>query len=384
MTPFAAFFLCEGAWAQDSQLVNLTKTLSSLRQYAAAHSGLRGGLPELTSAKHQLRGWIESRLAAFPQDGDETALADGFLSTLSSAKLFCDDPSDCVANAFGFLDQIQVRRDHGFLVVMTAMGTGIRCGYDYSAYVYSWLQNRWQRVWENEQNDYAEGAYHPQTLHSVHISEPGSDGARLILTLGTPAGCTGAFVPLYYRLWRIGSKGSAAPLILDRSETLNDESEPPAIAKLAADDLLIEFSAGGTGYGETHKALRHFEIRGATTVQTDPIAPTPRDFVEEWLAAPWPESAARSDSPALRDWHMRLHRNDGQGDYPDPALACAPDASLIQIATHLEGAPKHYFLVRIKAPLQFTMADIADHPFAGCTRPAPDAGTQPTLIPANQ
>lgn len=380
----AFFLLCTLATTQESQLASLSKTLLSLRQYAGSHSAVRGGLPGVTTAKHQLREWIESRLTSFPENGDEGALANDFLDAISKAKLFCDDPSDCILNALGFLDQVQIKREHGFLIVTTAVGTGIRCGYDYSAYVYAWEGKKWRSIWEDEQNDYSEGAYHPQTLHSVHISDPANDGTHLILTLGTPAGCSGAFVPLYYRLWRTGLRGTGASLIVDKSATLNDESEPPAVANLTANDLLIEFSAGGTGYGETHKALRHFEIRGDQATQTDPIAPTPRDFVEEWLAASWQESAPRSDSPALREWHARLHRDDGQGDYPELALGCASDPALVAIATHLEGSPKHYFLVRTNSPLHFTMADVSDLPFPGCNRLDPVADKQPSLIPANQ
>jgi hypothetical protein len=380
----AFFLLCTLATGEESQLASLSKTLLSLRQYAGSHSGVRGGLPGVTTAKHQLREWIESRLASFPENGDEGALANDFLDAMAKAKLFCDDPSDCTLNALGFLDQIQIKREHGFLILTTAVGTGIRCGYDYSAYIYGWERDNWRRIWASEQNDYSEGAYHPQTLHSVRISDPANDGARLILTLGTPAGCTGAFVPLSYRLWHIGPRGAGASLILDKSETLNDESEPPAIARLTANDLLIEFSAGGTGYGQTHKALRHYEIRGGQATLTDPLAPTPRDFVEEWLAASWSASERRSDSPELRQWHAKLHRDDGQGDYPDPALGCASDPALVEIATHLEGLPKHYFLVRAKSPLHFTMADVGDLPFPGCDRPDPAADQQPSLIPANK
>jgi hypothetical protein len=376
------FFLCSVAAAQEAQLAAVGKTVLSLRDYAKSHPNVHGAVPDVTLAKHQIRDWIESRLATFPEKGDETTLSNYFRSGISNAKLFCDDDSDCVPTALGFLDEIQVNRDHGLLAITTAVGTGIRCGYDYSGYVYEWKADKWQRVWESEQNDYAEGAYRPQILHSIHLSDAGSDGTRLILTLGTPSGCGGAFVPLYYRVWRTGTP--APSLILDKSETLNDESEPPVIGKLTADDLLIEFSAGGTGYGFTHKALRHFEIHGAMATQTDPIAPTPRDFVEEWLSAPWQDSAARADSPALRDWHAKLHRDDGQGDYPDPALGCANDPSLVEIATHLEGLPKHYFLVRTKQPLRFTMADIGDRPFPNCAQPDPAADKEPSLIPANQ
>jgi hypothetical protein len=215
-------------------------------------------------------------------------------------------------------------------------------------------------------------------LHAVHISDADRDGARLILTLGTPTGCHGAFVPVYYRVWR------ASTPIFDKSETLNDEGEPPVIGRVTPDDLLVEFSAGGTGYGFTHKALRHYEIHDAEVTQTDPIAPTPRDFVEEWLAPPWQDSAGRSDSPALREWHAKLHREDGQGDYPEPALGCGNDPSLIEIATHLEDSPMHYFLVRTKQPLRFTMASVGDHPLADCTHPDPAADQQPSLLPSNR
>jgi hypothetical protein len=212
-------------------------------------------------------------------------------------------------------------------------------------------------------------------LHSVRLSDPDKDGARLILTLGSRTGCLAAFKTFYYRVWRIGTPTP----ILDKSETLNDEGEPPVIGKLSTNDLLIEFSAGGTGYGFPHKALRHYEFHGITATQTDPIAPTARDFIEEWLAAPWQDS-----SPALREWHTKLHRDDAQGDYPEPALGCTSDPSLVSIATHLEAMPKHYFLVRVKESLHFIMANISDQPFTDCTQPDPAADRQPSLIPANQ
>jgi hypothetical protein len=388
--PFGIFLLGSLAAAQDprigGELGALAKTELSLRDYAASNS-VRGGLPELTLAKHQFRDWIESRLAAFPEKGGTGALTSDLLAGLEAAKLFCDDPSDCVANSIGFMDQVLVNRERGFLTIATAVGTGLRCGYDYSAYIYEWRGNQWRRIWEHEQNDYSADAYHPEALHAIHISDAGADGTRLILTLGTPAGCGGTFVPVRYQVWRLapGAAGAAAASqVLDKSETLNDEGEPPAIGRVTPDDVLIEFSAAGTGYGQTHKALRHFEIRGAAAVQTDPIAPTARDFVEEWLAASWPDSAARSDSPALREWHAKLHRDDGQGDFPEPALACANDPSLVEIATHFEGQPKHYFLVRAKTPLHFTMAAIGDSPFSNCTEAAPAADQQPRLLPANQ
>jgi hypothetical protein len=381
---WSGLFLCVLASAQekaaDPQLDSVRKTVLALRDYAKSHPDVKGGIPDVTVAKHQIRDWIEARLTSFPQNGDVAVLSDYFHQGIEKSRLFCDDDDDCLPTALGFLDEIAVNRNREFLTITTAVGVGVWCGYDNSAYVYEWKSGMWQRVWENEQDDYAKDAYHPQALHSIHISDPAEDGSRLILTLGSRTGCLAAFKSFYYRLWRTGTPNP----LLDKSETLNDEGEPPVIGTLTKNDFLIEFSAGGTGYGFPHKALRRYEVKGSSVIQTDPIAPTARDFVEEWLDASWDQSAARADSPTLREWHQKLHRDDGQGDYTEPALGCANDPSLVEITTHLEASPKHYFLVRAKQPLHFTMVNIGDQPFADCTKPAPEADRQPSLIPANQ
>src|SRR5262249_22940769 len=158
---------------------------------------------------------------------------------------------------------------------------GIWCGYDYSGYVYRWSGARWQRIWENEQNSYTEKTYRPQILHAIHISTPDAAGNRLVLTLGSTPGCASAFQPIYYRLWPMNAAYQIQKQLLDGTEVANVASDPPVEGRITPDDLMLELTAGGTGYGESHKAVRHFELRGGRARQVDPIAPTPRDFVEE-------------------------------------------------------------------------------------------------------
>jgi hypothetical protein len=349
------------ALAQDAGLTAISKTVLEMRQYANQHQEVRGGIPQVTVAKHELRDWIEARLASFPQDGNAEALTENLNRGVSQAKLFCDKDSDCFPTALGFLDEIQIERKGDFLISQTAVGIGIRCGYDYSAYIYNWSDGKWQHIWNNEQNDYSAGAYFPQLLHSVQISEPGPDGKRLILTLGSQAGCL-TFKDVYYRVWRLGT---LAPL-LDKRELLYDDGDPPVRGTIQPGDLRIEFSAGGGGYGYPHKAVRHFQIDGTNLKQVDPIAPTPRDFVEEWLAAPWQESAGLSESPELEEWHQKLHRDDDEGDFPDDPVTCRSDPELWQIGTHLQDEPRHYFLVRWHRPDRFTMVQISDQPLEAC------------------
>jgi hypothetical protein len=342
------------------------------------HGNTRGATPALGIAKRQLRGWIEMRLAKFPEGGDTAMLSAEFHDGLRDAHLFCDT---CFPSFLGYVDDIQVNREQGFLIVRTS--AGIWCGYDDSAYVYQWSGGRWRRVWQTEQSIYTSERYLPRILYSVHISPPDDAGRRLVMTLGSRPGCSVAFQPVYYGVWRIGSN---RPL-LDRAEFASVAEFPPVKGRVGPDDALIEFTAGGTGYGEGHEAVRHYTLRRGVMTQVDPIAPNPRDFVEEWLASKWAQSAAWSESASLEPWHAKRHREDGMGDFPDATQHCstrpgATQADLWQVGIKLHDVPgETWYLVRARPPDHFSMVSISDGPDPDCTETA-SAGDWPrTLFP---
>jgi hypothetical protein len=356
-----------GMLAQDAQLDALRSTLIPLREHANDrlsndHDDARGATPALTLAKHQLRDWIETRLARFPENGDITALAAEFHAGLRDAHLFCDD---CFPSFRGFVDEVQVDREREFLVVRTS--AGIWCGYDDSAYVYRWVAGRWKRIWAEEQNDYSSHRYFPQVLYAVHISPP------LVLTLGSRPGCSVAFQPVYYGVWRLGRPKA----LLKGSEFAYVGEFPPIKGRVGPDDALIAFTVGGTGYGQGHEVIRHYRLRGKLRngglEQVDPIAPTPRDFVEEWLAANWKRSADWSESPSLKAWHTKMHRNDGTGDFPDATLRCGTRGDLWQVGIRQHDVPDEtWYLVRWKQQDQhmdhFRMVGISERPDPDCER----------------
>ena len=353
-------------YAQDPGLAPLSATLVPMRPHGDQRSDVnretRGATPRLTVAKHQLRDWVESKLAGFGENDNEDLLTRDLGERLLAAMLICEPR--CPTSSLGYLDAVRIGREKEFLVVRTSLG--IWCGYDESAYVYRFSSGRWQRVFEIEQDDYRPGHYHPQSVHAVQISAADSRGNRLLMSLGSQPGCSSGFQPVYYRVWRIG--GDRWKLLLDRSEFANVGDYPPVKGSVSAEDVRVEMTLGGTGYGSSHQAIRHFAIRGDRAEQIDPIAPTPRDFVEEWLDAAWSRGAGWSESPqALKAWHEKLHRTDGMGDFPGPALKCAqPD--LWQVSAHLHDAPEVYYQVRWKQPDHFAMVAISDRASPDCSR----------------
>lgn len=347
------------AQVQDPHLKELQAGLPALRQHRGEHRETRGATADLTKIKHLIRDWVETRLAGVNTSFDEDRFNREIQEAMLSVHVVC--PDGCATSALGYAAPARVRRDGDLVTLQTSVG--IDCGYDDSAYLYEWDSGTWHKILETEQNTYTQSGYLPQTLYGLQASPPDARGTRLVLSLGSKPGCSSAYQPLYYRAWRIGPRGAPPKLLLDASEIAYMGDYPPVKGTVSLDDVRLEFTMGGTGYGESHQAVRHFEVRGEAIRQIEPIAPTPRDFVEEWLDMPWSRSARWSESASLEQWHTKMHRNDGMGDFPDPPLKCATGQDLWQIGIRLHGVEgATYYLVRWRKPDRFTMVDISDRP----------------------
>jgi hypothetical protein len=362
---------------QTAPPVTLPATLRQFRDHLDEHRTTFGATPELAAAKHQLRDWVESRLGGLTDSVDTRAFAETLHMALGGAGLLCNDLNDeCDWNFLGYVDDVRVSRAGEFLVVVTAMG--IWCGYDESAYVYTWGGQQWRRVWEHEQTAYTQQDYLPQTIHDVQISSSDASRGRLLMTLGSQTICGGAFKDIYARAWRMDADYQSAR-VLNWTAHAND-AYPPLQGRVLPDDVLFEFTAGGLLSGEVHTAVRHFKIDRGTAIQVDPIAGLPRDFVVEWLSAPWEQSRSRSESTSLEARHAQLHRRDGVGDFPDSTVRCTAGPDFWQVATHLYERPKSYYRVRWRNPYTFTIVGISETPYPDCTVPDSRGEMYPNLL----
>jgi hypothetical protein len=218
MAPFRLFLqyaVCLPLLA-DSGLDAVRATLIGMRGKPPDSGGPRGATPALKVAKHQLRDWAESRLKDLALRGDEGELERRLNAELREAKLVCDDsPTDqptCPAEDLrGFLNPLKFRRSRSFLILQT--GVGIECGFDESAYLYSWTDEGWRRVWQNEQNTYTEKEYKPQHIEAVLVSPYNRANDYVLLTLGLQPWCSSNWHDVYYRAFRLGPDASSAPLI---------------------------------------------------------------------------------------------------------------------------------------------------------------------------
>jgi hypothetical protein len=386
----AALGMAAVASAPDAQLSALHATLVKLHAQNVANSETMGATPELTVAKHQLRDWIETQLASakdFDQAKALSARINEILSKLGAANSSDDQ------NLLGSVGDVRIRAEAALVIVTTALG--ILCQYDESAYAYQNIDGRWKRIWESEQNDYSPKKYMPQFITSVHAWQSWKDGHKdgppFIMTLGHAWGCASTWHDVYYRIWRIDPSGSK--LLVDGSEFAWMRTDTYAKGSIGQDlendspiDALIEFSQASIDPGvHNREAVRHYLIEGDHARRVDPVALSPRDFVDEWLTRPWSESAAWSASPDLQTWRRKFDA-DAAGAYNGPSMHCeTPDLWQVAVepqheANQLKPEPPVFFLVRWRPPYHFTMVDIAAKPWPHCAQKDPEADQWRTLF----
>jgi len=390
-----ALVLCiaGAASSQDTQLAALHDTLSKLSRQGATASGQgRSKGLDLTPTKHQLRDWIETQLGALKHPGEEEALAYRINNALKPVSVTNEKDWE---NGLGSLGEVRISNESGILIVITAVG--IICGYDQSAYGYKFINGRWQRIWESEQDNYTPDKYTPQHIAAVYVwqtyTNPDAVGPIFIMTLGHCWWCSSAWHPVYYRVWRVDSPGSK--LLIDKTEGAYQGNGEYGVGTVAGEwhdenapvDVLVEFTEGSIDADVHHReAVRHFLIEGDQIRRVDPVALSPRDFVDEWLTRGWDEAATWSESLNLQQWHRRLHSDLVFGTFGNPTMHCqSPDLWQVSLEPHnteKDFGPKAevYFLVRWRPPYHFTMANISDKPWPNCTKEDRSADERRTLF----
>jgi hypothetical protein len=366
---FIFIVLCGTVQGGDLNLEAVRETLLPMRgKQPDEATGPRGATSQLTVAKHQLLDWLDSRLGSVSQQVDALEVQRNLNIELRDAGLSCDGTVELRCPDWtlaGFVGRVTINWRASFLVVTAGMG--IECGYDESAYIYSWNRQKWVRVWQNEQNTYTNDGYRPQTLHGVLISPYNRANDYLVLTLGSESWCSSNWHDVYYRVFRLRPDQDAQPLVSGSEWTGVGVRAPPILGSISNEDVLVEYLRPSLDTGIlTREGVFHYEIQHGQVRRTDPFALGPRDFVDEWLKTDCRESSTwseRANRRAMLDWRGKFVKEGMTGEFLDLTMHCQATPDLWQVGLSLTPGAESanaqpdqaYFLVRWRPPYQFRM-----------------------------
>jgi hypothetical protein len=397
-------------------LAQLSATLASLPD-VSSQDGLgsdssRGARPALTTAKHELRDWIEAELTGGAYGNSPNIDADAFAALVNGK----------IKAAGIHMRPVQIWSNGGVLIAVTSFN--IVCGSDDSIYGWSWDGEAWRRVIAHEVTDYAPDRYKPEAIYghkNVRFAPADPNGgAKLhILVTALNTWCTSGWQGRRFQLYDLDRETGSAALLVD-GEVPAFTLEGDQNASLTTDRMVIDYT------GEDMEPRKiPFGKRASVYVLADGKAtPVPwaaadaEGFTEQWMAAPWAQSSTISapGNRALEQWHRRLHGLSVRADNAEwtsfaDAVRCGdhsdiweyaivfgtprPATDLVAagpstICRHLEADPPGscrnlsapgqlqrakvdfihpstaYFIVREIAPNQFSMTDIRSTPRASC------------------
>jgi len=386
--------------AADAALVQIGALLRPMRGKPFDELGPRGATPALTDVKHKLRDWVEGRLHEFRNEDDVRAFAHELNAQLQGAKLSCDwnassPEKDCPDRGEpGYLGEITMV--FGETLVVTT-GVGIVCGFDQSAYAYSFVDGRWKRFWQSETNNY-EGKYVPLNFLGIQLSwreytrKDADPNVRLLLMLARdPAYCESNWYNVYYRVWQLRIDRPEAKLLLDGGELAFLDSAVDGIA--SAREVLIEYSTHTTYTdAQIRPVIRHYVLRNGKLEREVPLALRPRDFADEWIRTDWAVSSQWTETGVSASSLRPMHRKENfeSGLYAN-TIHCEKRPEHWQVGLvwmHFDGRSKTmvetkhlYFLVKWLPPYRFAMTAVSDHAWTGCTEEDPIADEPRTLFP---
>jgi hypothetical protein len=378
--------------AVDPRLTAIHELLVPMRTAPYAQT-TRGATPALTTVKHQLREWIESRFDTLQWDGwqvrwipDPSVLEEQLNDELSRADLFFPTKPPVWDDPLGYLGRVRLELQHGFLVLRTTVRVQ-GCGDDDSAYIYEFANDRWRGIWQSEQTDYQEKKYLPQRLVEVRISptdwHPDADKTEhLIVTVGVFPWCSSVWQPVYYRVWQAKSTFSSPLFLLDGSELVDING--PNHARASGNDVFIEYHVIASDAMRVPE-LRHYILEDGKLRRTDPVALTPQDFVSFWLRRPWSEVSewtAASARATLKAVHEGYKGNNSE--FASPTRRCTRHPDLWQVSGYPSEAAHtddvDYFLIRARPPFRFTMVGASTRPWPDCTEGDPAIDAAPGLF----
>lgn len=314
-----------------------------------------------------LRDWIESRLPQTPgpTGADLHNLESALRVQLQAAGLSAPDSSASDGPGSGYVG-LKFEWLHELpdsLVVITSVA--VECGSDQAFYLYQFHAGKRTRVLED----------HPPsnwgfTGATLQLSDPDSQGRRLLLTHYISVQCQSTWMEMAYSVHRLGNDtGASEPLLTEQHGFWLTIDGPSFVLK--PDELIMEFLDSSVDAG-VHNRTRIHRYSFAQSVQRlDPVALQPQDFAEEWLTRSWSEMESRSGIDT-KVWHQQLHSDSVFAEYSGVIPCASPGRWLIALDIlrigdkEFSDPPPTYFLLRDLGNYSYSMDAVSTVQPAGC------------------
>jgi hypothetical protein len=245
----------------------------------------------------------------------------------------------------------------------------IACGDDAMLLIYRRDTGSWREAlrWQSNGYDTVAGGL---WSFDYAVSPPDGAGHWFVAVKSVAPWCSSTWSEIRYAVLRPGESAAAPKILGKASDSIWWGAEDVGTIAVTKDSADIRFHAESIDDGVHNRVwIRHFHVSGDTVTRVQPVAVSPRDFVDEWIVSPWDQAKAWSLSSRMTLLHAAHEIAKGEkkdeGFEFASAQKCtdAPDHYQITLAPMDESKPSYF---QVRGRTEFTMLSVDRAPSRAC------------------
>jgi len=280
---------------------------------------------------------------------------------------------------FGFELSFHTRLFENPRLLGVTANFSIECGGDTVLLIFSRSAESWKEVLRWQKRPYATVAGGTLAF-DYGISPPDDAGQWFLVTHDVAPWCSSTWSDIRYSVLRPTPDPDRPKSLFSGSDFMwwgNEDFGTLAVQKGAFD---LRFHSASIDAGVHNRVwIRHYSVIGDAIRRIQPVAVSPRDFVDEWIVSPWRQAAQWSSNSAIAElrqahdeWSRRKKTDINLLEYYS-VHRCAEIPGRYQVEVAEETGPKfetaRSFYFQVRGNGDYTMLRVSDKSDAKCSGP---------------
>jgi hypothetical protein len=324
----------------------------------------------IVAMKDRLNAFVSATVRCAPAFPQASRLKTE-LASFDGVRDIAKRPSSDEGYGAGLDFTVEIPRSPAGLLAITAR-FGIACGEDAMLMIFERRMNGWYEVLRSQSAPYKSVAGGWWSFDYA-ISPPDAAGKWFVVAKNIAPWCSSTWSEIRYAVLRPSASAAEPRRIFAKADSIWWGSERFGEIKIGVQDFDLRFRAESMDDGVHNREwIRRYSVIGDAVRRIAPLAASPRDFADEWIASSWSEAAPWTSPAAsvrLERVHDQLHGLRFL-DYVSQR-GCSDGTDRVQIEVEptdpKHGTAHYYFLIAGRA--DYTMIDVAREANRACSRP---------------
>lgn len=280
---------------------------------------------------------------------------------------------------FGFELSFQTRLFESPRLLGVTANLSIECGGDTVLIIFSPSTESWKEVllWQKKRYATVAGG---TLAFDYGISPPDDAGRWFLVTHDVAPWCSSTWSDIRYSVLRPTSDPDHPKTLFSGSDSMWWGNEDFGTLTVQKDAFDLRFHSASIDAGVHNRVwVRRYSVVGDAVQRIQPVAVSPRDFVDEWVVSPWQQASQWSSRSALAELtqaHAELSRR--RNSYKslleyDSVYRCTDSPEHYQVEMADETAPNFQtarsFYFQMRGNGDYTMLRVSDKSDARCGGP---------------